>query len=256
MICWSRCFLVATLCVISSAACPAQPGLTLAQSPADFPTQIKQAAPVKTPYFLDPLKLPLASLIPSPPTPDSEPGRADLAEVHLVERTRTPDQVRSARYDDTHEDIFIYSSVVGERFNAEALPLTFSLSQHLRNDAGLIDNPLKALFQRLRPYNLDHSLHPICETNQEMSYPSGHSINGYLYAFTLAEILPDQHDAILSRADVYARNRVVCGSHYPSDTEASRRIASLIFGALLATPRFTTELQAVRTEVRQHLLNP
>ncbi len=132
----------------------------------------------------------------------------------------------------------------------------FSLSQHLRNDAGLIDNPLKALFQRLRPYNLDHSLHPICETNQEMSYPSGHSINGYLYAFTLAEILPDQHDAILSRADVYARNRVVCGSHYPSDTEASRRIASLIFGALLATPRFTTELQAVRTEVRQHLLTP
>ncbi len=256
MICWSRCFSAAILCVVSSGTCPAQLGLTLAQAPAQSPTQVEQAAPVKTPYFLDPVTLSLASLIPSPPTPDSEPGRADLAEVHLVERTRTPEQVRSAQYDDTHEDIFIYSSVVGERFNAQALPLTSSLSRHLRNDAGLIDNPLKTLFHRLRPYNLDHSLHPVCETNQEMSYPSGHSINGYLYAFTLAEILPDRYDAILSRADEYARNRVVCGSHYPSDIEASRRIASFVFGALLATPRFTAELQAARTEVRKYLLNP
>lgn len=215
------------------------------------PAQPALAAPIKRPYFLDPASLPLASLLPSPPAPDSAEGRADLAEVHRTERTRTPDQVRAAQYDDTHEDIFIYASVVGPAFNAKVLPVTFALSEHLRNDAGLIDNPLKVLYQRPRPYHSDLSLHPVCETNQEMSYPSGHAMNGYLYAFTLAEILPEKHDAILKRADGYAHNRVLCGSHYPSDTDASRRLASLMFGALLVTPRFTAELSAARMEVRQ-----
>ena len=213
------------------------------------PVLAQSAPPVRQSYFISGSQLPLASLLSTPPTPDSAEGRADLAEVHRVERYRTAEQVRAARYDDTHEDIFIFSSVVGQSFNAEALPITFALSKHLRNDAGLLDNPLKALYRRLRPYNLDHTLHPVCETNQEMSYPSGHSINGYLYAYTLAEMMPASHDAILKRAEDYAKNRVVCGSHYPSDTEASRRVASVIFGALLATPRFLAELNAARSEV-------
>ncbi len=227
-----------------------------AQHPSPPQAPSAQATPARKPYFLDPAHFPIASLIPSPPSPESRQGRADLAEVHQVERTRTPEQVRAAQYDDTHEDIFIYSSVLGKQFNADALPHTFALSRHLRNDAGLMDNPIKDLYQRLRPYNFDHTLHPVCETNQEMSYPSGHSINGYLYAFTLAEILPGQHDAILRRADEYAHNRVVCGSHYPSDTEASRRLASIIFGALLVNPRFLEELDAARAEIRQHLGQP
>ena len=217
------------------------------------PAKPALTAPTKKPYFLDPITLPLASLLPSPPAADSAEGRADLAEVHRIERTRTSEEVRAAQYDDTHEDIFIYSSVIGAGFNAEALPLTFALSQHLRNDAGLIDNPLKVHYGRPRPYNYDRSLHPVCETNQEMSYPSGHSVTGYLYAFTLAEILPAEHDVILKRADEYAHNRIVCGSHYPSDTEASRRVACIVFGALLADSRFVRELDVARTEVHKHL---
>lgn len=231
---------------------PCQAAVTAVQSPA----QPAQVVPVRAPHFLDPANLPLASLIPSPPSADSVEGKADLAEVHRIERTRTPAQVRAAQYDDTQEDIFIYSGVVGQGFNAQTLPLTFALSKHLRSDAGLIDNPLKLLYKRPRTYNFDHSLHPVCETNQEMSYPSGHAINGYLYAFTLAELLPARHDAILNRADAYAHNRVVCGSHYPTDTEASRRVASFVFGALLVNPLFIAELEAARAELHQHLLHP
>ena len=228
-------------------------GLPAATLIAQAAPEQAQAAPGKTGYFLDPTQLPLASLIASPPEPGSPEGQADLAEVRQAERTRTPEQVRAAQYDDTHEDIFIYRSVLGKDFNAGALPLTFALSKHLRHDAGLFDNPLKQLYRRPRPYNYDHSLHPVCETNQEMSYPSGHALNGYLYAFTMAEILPARHDAILKRADEYAHNRVVCGSHYPGDTVASRRVASFLFGALMVNPRFLTELDAVRAEIHRRL---
>ena len=224
----------------------------VAQSQASNPGP-KSAPAAKTPWFLDPAKLPLASLLASPPAPDSTPGRSDLAEVHRVENNRTPAEVKAAQYDDTHEDIFIFATIFGGDFNAAKLPVTAMLSAHLRNDAGIIDNPLKQTFGRLRPYNLDPTLHPICETNKENSYPSGHSLNGYLYAFALAEIVPEQHDAILRRADEYAYHRVVCGSHYVSDTQASRQIASFVFGNLLANPRFQQELDAATRETRRQL---
>lgn len=223
-------------------------GLAAQTPPAPAPP-----APVRRPYFLDPATLPLAPLLHTPPAEGTDEAKRDLFAVHEAEAQRTPEDIRAAQYDDTHEDIFLYAPLVGPGFTANRLPLTFALSQHLRNDAGLIDNPLKENFARLRPYNADLSLHPVCETNREMSYPSGHSINGYLYAYTLAEMLPQLHDRILLRADEYAFHRVVCGSHYPSDIETSRRVADLIFGALLLNPRFRQELELATAEARSKL---
>ena len=228
-------------------------GSVYGQSPAD-PAQ--KPSKMKTPWFVDPAQLTLASVLSSPPDPDSATGKADLAEVRHVEQSRTPAEVKAAQYDDTHEDIFIYSTVLGNRFNSSLLPHTAALSAHLRNDAGIIDNPLKERFARQRPYNFDVTLHPVCETNKEGSYPSGHTLNGYLYAFTLAEIVPEEHDAILRRAEEYAFHRVVCGSHYVTDVQASRQIASFVFGYLLATPRYREELRDATTETRKQLHLP
>jgi acid phosphatase (class A) len=216
---------------------------------------------VRQPYFGSARNLGLDRLLLSPPADDSPEAAAELSEVHRVERTRTLDQVHAAQYDDTHEDLFIYANIltnsqnkpVGEVFSAVRLPVTAALSAHMRSDAGLIDNPLKEHFHRLRPYNFDKTLHPVCETNQGFSYPSGHSINGYLYAFALAEMLPEQSARILARAQEYAQHRVVCGVHYPSDIEASRRVASFVFGYLLAQPAFQRDLEAARQEIRGNL---
>ena len=75
----------------------------------------------------------------------------------------------------------------------------------------------------------DPTLHPVCETNKEGFYPS------FLYAYSLAEI-PEKHTEILARADDYARSRIVCGVHYPTDIEASRRAASIVFRYQLVNP--------------------
>lgn len=74
-------------------------------------------------------------------------------------------------------------------------------------------------------------------------------MTGYLEAFTLAEIVPEKQTEILARADEYAHNRVVCGVHYPGDVEASRRAAYIVFGYMLATPRFQRDLAAAREEL-------
>ena len=215
-------------------------------------------------YFEPGVDLGLINLLPTPPEEGSKEAVADLAEIHRIERSRTGDEVRAAQYDDTHEDIFLYAKVVEQAraassnvsFSASALPLTSALSAHLRKEAGLVDNPLKSHFHRLRPYNFDRTLHPVCATNEEFSYPSGHALNGYLYAFTLAKILPELHDVILARAQEYAYHRVLCGVHYASDVEASRRAASILFGYLLARPEFRSDLEASRLETRRHLNLP
>jgi acid phosphatase (class A) len=82
------------------------------------------------------------------------------------------------------------------------------------------------------------------------SYPSGHTLSGYLLAFTLAEMLPEKKQEILDRADDYAHNRLICGVHYPSDLVASKRAAYVVFGSMMANPNFLHDMQAARAELR------
>ena len=110
---------------------------------------------------------------------------------------------------------------------------------------------MKQYFQRPRPYQTDSTLHPVCELKQTHdSYPSGHGLTGYLEAFTLAELVPEKRPEILARADDYAHSRLACGVHYPSDIEASRRVAYVVFGYMLATPRFQRDLAQARGEMQ------
>lgn len=208
----------------------------------------------KAAYFLDPKVMDLSLIVPPPPAQDSPTVKAELAELHAIELARTPVQEAAAKADDAEEDIFIFRTVLGPGFNAQDLPLTAVLGAHVHNDEPVASNPLKAGFSRPRPYQFDPTLHPVCKTtDQPNSYPSGHTLSGYLEAFTLAQLVPEKRREILERADDYAHNRLVCGVHYPSDTAASRALAYAAFGYMLATPRFQIELAAARAETRKKL---
>jgi acid phosphatase (class A) len=225
-------------------------GTVAAQTPPDAP----KPKPAKAAYFLDTKVFDAAILVPSPPRQDSETVKAELALLHQIEAARTEAQVAAAKADDAEEDIFIYRDVLGSGFSAEALPLTAALGAHVKNDEPFAGNSMKAAYQRPRPYQFDTTLHPVCKTTEEHnSYPSGHTIMGYLEGFTLAEMVPEKRLEILARADDYAHNRLVCGVHYPSDLAASRQVALAAFGYILATPRFQMELAAARQELRKQL---
>jgi len=216
-------------------------------------TEAKPAkARVATYLHLD--RLPLATIVPPPPAEGSAITKAEFAELHRIQDTRTPEQVKAAQADDAEEDIFIYKTVLGAGFNAAALPLTAAFSAHVHGDEPVATNPLKDMYQRPRPYQVDSTLHPVCKvTTQHNSYPSGHTLSGYLLAFTLVQMVPEKRAEILERADVYAHNRLVCGVHTASDLEASRRIAYAVFGSMMQEPRFQQDLAAARAETRHAL---
>ena len=205
-------------------------------------------------YFVDPSTLHLATLLAAPPALGSPVEVDELALLHLIESTRTPAQSAAAKADDAEQDIFSFRNVLGPNVKPEQLPLTTALSAHVHGEEGAASDALKSLFARPRPYQLDKSLHPICKvTDAPNSYPSGHTLSGYLLAFTLAEMLPEKKIDILARADEYAHNRLVCGVHYPSDLEASRLAAYAVFGLMMSSPRFLQDLDAARTELRARL---
>jgi acid phosphatase (class A) len=208
--------------------------------------------PARVPYYIDPTLLNAGLLLADPPAVGSAANNAEIAILHHLEDTRTPQLAANAKADEGEEDIFIFKTVLGARFTPNAFPVTAALGAHVKNEQGVVGALLKHSFQRPRPYQTDSTLHPVCEVKTvHDSYPSGHAFTGYLEALTLVELFPDQRNKILARADDYAHNRLVCGVHYPSDIEASRRIAYAVFGFMLATPKFQEDLEASRHEIRK-----
>jgi acid phosphatase (class A) len=217
------------------------------------PAKPAGAAP-KTPYYIDPSAMNLPVLIPDPPALDSAANKAELADLHRIESSRTPQQVAAAKADEDEEDLFLYKTVLGPAFNPESLPITAELGAHVKNEQSVAGGALKSFFARPRPYQTDKTLHPVCAlTEAANSYPSGHALTGYLEGLTLAEMVPEKRVQILARADDYAHNRLVCGVHYPSDVEASRQVAYVVFGYMLATPKFQHDLAAAKAETRAKL---
>jgi acid phosphatase (class A) len=205
-------------------------------------------------YYVDPLPLHLNLILSPPPSRVSATTAAELTELHRIESVRTPAQITQAQADDHEEDIFVFETVMGPGFTAAALPITASLSERVRKEESAAGGLLKKLYHRPRPYQVDSTLHPVCPLNPEpTSYPSGHSLSGYLLAFTLVQLVPEKRQKILDRADDYVHNRLVCGVHYASDIEASHRAAYAIFGSMVASPDFQRDLAAAREETRRKL---
>src|ERR1039458_2720537 len=198
------------VCVVWALLVPAVKVSSQATRPARAATQAA--------YYYDPIALNLVVLVPAPPAVDSAANKAELAELHRIEQARPPEQVAAAKRDEDDKDMFAFKTVLGTDFNPEALPLTAALGEHVKNEQSVAGAQLKADFPRVRPYNEDKTLHPVCAvTDAVNSYPSGHALTGYLEAFTLVEMAPEKRGAILERADEYAHNRLVCGGQYPSD---------------------------------------
>lgn len=235
-----RCAALASACV--------QCTIVLAQTPA--------VPKVHLPSYIDPTKVNYAALVPAPPRPDSAAQRTDLAAVHAAEASRTPETIAAARHDEEEEDIFLFATVFGSNFNEHTLPVTAGFSALLRNESGAVNPKLKDYFHRPRPYAVDSTLHPVCQVKPDNGYPSGHAMVGWLLALALTQMVPEKTNEIQHRAQEYAANRVVCGVHFPSDTEASHLVALAMFGNMAASPRFQKDLAASRAEIRRVLRLP
>ncbi len=151
----------------------------------------------------------------------------------------------------------IFTCSLGIRVSKKETPHLYTLLRRSLTDAGYSTEEAKKAYKRERPFMQNHK--PICTPEDEKilradgSYPSGHTALGWAWALILAEIAPQNADAILARGIAYGESRMVCNVHWQSDVDAGRTMGSVIVALLHANSSFMNDLEMAKKEYKQAL---
>ena len=129
----------------------------------------------------------------------------------------------------------------------------YQLLRRVLTDAGESTYAAKNHYNRPRPFLSNKQ--PICTPDEqeglakEGSYPSGHTAVGWAQALILAEISPDQQEAVLRRGLSFGESRNVCNAHWYSDILNGRTMAAATVARLHSIPEFLSDLEKAKAEL-------
>lgn len=127
-------------------------------------------------------------------------------------------------------------------------PATFDLVKIGIHVGGIIASYFKLKYMRARPVQVCAQVMPALMTPPHPSYPNGHALQAFMVAKCAGAAAPAMDATCRALADRIAENREVAGIHFPSDTEASRRIAGKAFDLLASIAEFKTVFQEAQNE--------
>jgi acid phosphatase (class A) len=112
----------------------------------------------------------------------------------------------------------------------------------------------KREFMRGRPWNRCDlaKLDPLLQRPDRLypghpSYPSGHATMAYTWAHLLTAVVPAARTRLEQAAFEVAYNREVAGVHFPSDSEAGRRLAEQMATVMLKDERLNDFKRVFKT---------
>jgi acid phosphatase (class A) len=143
---------------------------------------------------------------------------------------------------------FTFAPEIGDFFQQDKLPRTAEFFHAVEKDAASVVDNAKDHWKRPRPYSIDPSLAG-GKLEKSFSYPSGHSTESMVLGLVLADLFPDQHEAILAKARQIGWHRVEIGRHYPTDIYAGRVLAQAIFREMKQNGAFQRDFAAVKAEI-------
>ncbi len=203
-------------------------------------------------HYLDGRGPDLLALLPPPPVAGSPQARAEVDELLALQAARTPEQVAYARADASRTP-YRFADVLGPGCNKDAAPLLGRLMANVKRDASAAVDPVKNHYNRPRPFKAHPEITPCLSLPSSASYPSGHSTYGHLTAIILARMVPEKAQALLERGEVFARQRLIGGVHYPSDVAAGAVAARALAEALFADPGFLADFEPAKHQLRTAL---
>jgi acid phosphatase (class A) len=190
-----------------------------------------------------------AALLPPPPADGTPAQMSEMAELHHIAETRTPDEYAAAQKDDGDERPDAFSAVMG--VDLTALPQTAKLLAEVQTEEKAVGKRAKDYFKRNRPWIADATLTERCgKADPQSSYPSGHTTMGYSVAVVLAALVPEKETAIMSRAAQFAENRLVCSMHYRRDIMAGEALGTVVGYALLQNAAFQQQFALAKAELK------
>lgn len=198
----------------------------------------------------------LLSIMPAPPAFNSPEFASDEVRYNWGKEQRQ-DSVRlamaiaDAEWENMELVLNRWQEAIGMPISEAATPHIYAL---LVNSITTVD-PMriepKAFYHRQRPFEHYGDAMPTHEESAlrgEGSYPSGHSLRGWLIGLVLAQVAPERAEAILARSWDYCNSRVIVGAHWQSDVDNSRTAASVGFCALQSSDRFRAQVLEAQRE--------
>ena len=206
------------------------------------------ADPYVTAKMLD-----IATLMPPPPVKDSAEDKADMQAVLDAQAHSTVERQAQAKVDSAEDIYTVYGRVLGDKFQAAALPKTTALFAAIGDSEDDTLDAAKPYFGRVRPWLANPAVKAYAKPSKSGSYPSGHTTRAAVYAIAMSEIVPEKKREFWLRSQDYAYSRIVGGMHYPTDIESGWRAGSAMAAIMMGEPRFQADLAAARTELRAAL---
>jgi len=232
------------------------PGLLIASTgfAADCSCPTPSASPAaKGAYkgaFIDPRSFDLDSILPPPPQPGSDQYRMDTGFLKNARSTATKGQIQRGNKA-SHDGLFDYAETLGPWFNEKNLPKTTTLFKKVDKETKEAIELAKHHFARTRPESWKES--GDMEKSNGYAYPSGHTTRAFVWAYLLANALPDQTKALHKQARQKAWYRVILGRHFPADVRAGKLYGKFLSQQFLKSPGFQKEWPEAVAEIRSAL---
>jgi acid phosphatase (class A) len=199
--------------------------------------------PVRVGHYLQPDQFQFPQFQ-APPVSGSNSDKADMAVVREWQNKRTEDQCAQAQAEARAEYDEFFGSM--SPFPRPLPPGAAVVLRRVKSEVDAAASKLKDRYMRLRPFNIDSSIVPCISGVGGWSYPSGHAAIARIYALLLSDLEPERRLEFIVRADEAALNRVIGGVHYPSDIEAGKKMADILYPMYLKSPVFISDLETLR----------
>ena len=147
-----------------------------------------------------------------------------------------------------------FSCTLNGPITEQETPHLYMLLRRTLADAGFSTYTAKNHYNRTRPFVVNDA--PTCTPEEEEHlmndgfYPSGHTAIGWAWALILAEISPEQTDAILARGWAFGQSRTICNVHWQSDVMMGRIMGAASVAKLHSDPEFRAAIEASKDEIK------
>jgi acid phosphatase (class A) len=202
--------------------------------------------------YLTPVQMHQAmAVLPPPSTPGTAEDQADRAATDRAFAARSPTDFNAALEEEKF-DAFAFSSVIGAGFQKDRLPHVAALFKEAERETKQAVDESKDHWMRLRPCPPASA----CAQNPEEAkkksygYPSGHSSRATVDAMLLAQLFPQDADALMQHARDIGWRRVVKGVHTLQDIYGGRVFGQSLADAMLTSPAMQRDLAAARAELK------
>jgi acid phosphatase (class A) len=197
------------------------------------------------------------SALPPPSAPGSAEDQADRDATDRAFAARSSSDFAQAKQEEKF-NAFDFAPVIGADFRADKLPHVAALFKEAEHETKEAVDLSKNHWKRVRPCPpaSDCAMHPEALAKKSFGYPSGHASRATVDAILLAQLFPQDADALMQHARDIGWRRVVKGVHTLQDIYAGREFGQALATDMLASPALQHDLAAAREELRAAGLVP